>query len=311
MGPTLLVLAAGMGSRYGGLKQLDHFGPSGETIMDYAIHDALAAGFDKVVFVIRRDFEADFRAFVGGKYEQRVAVDYVFQEHADLPAGSPVPAARSKPWGTAHAIWCARSCVREAFCSLNADDYYGKHAFGLVARHLMQNTQDATLAGYCIVGYPILQTLSAHGGVARALCEVDQDGWLTGLRERTGIERSGDTGRYLDDTGRTCVLDGTEVVSMNMMGFFPAVFAQIEEHLRRFLERQSQTPDQSECLIPVVVDQLVRERRARVRVLPTTDAWFGVTHAADRTGTVASIAEMVRRGDYPSPIWQPHRERYR
>jgi choline kinase len=307
MKPTLLILAAGMGSRYGGLKQIDRFGPSGETITDYALYDALAAGFAKVVFVIRHDFESDFRAGVGSKYENQVSVDYVFQELDELPPGFTAPTGRTKPWGTAHAIWCARRCVKEPFVSVNADDYYGKSAFKAVAKHLMRTAVADGDPGrppeYCLVGYPVLQTLSEHGAVARAICEVDKEGFLKALVERTGVERLGDTGRYVDETGSVRFLKGDEVVSMNMLGFSPAVFDQLESHLIRFLNVQKRTQDDSECLIPVVLGEILAEKAARVRVLPTSDAWFGVTHAKDRPTAIETIRAMVARGEYPSPIW--------
>jgi NDP-sugar pyrophosphorylase family protein len=281
MNPTLVILAAGMGSRYGGLKQLDGFGPSGETIMDYSLHDALRAGFAKVVFVIRRDFESGFREAVGRRYEGRVAVEYVFQELGDLPAGFTAPAARAKPWGTAHAIWCARRAVAEPFASINADDYYGKRSFGAVAEHLMRGGPD-----YCMVGYPILQTLSEHAPVARAICKIDHDGYVEALVERTDVERSR--------------VAGDEVVSMNFWGFRPPVFEQLERHIARFLEADSRVAERAECLIPAVVNQLVQERAARVRVLPTSDTWFGVTHPQDKLGVMNAIRAMVERGEYPS-----------
>jgi hypothetical protein len=302
MKPTLLILAAGMGSRYGGLKQIDRFGPNGETIMDYALYDALAAGFAKVVFVIRHDFESDFRAVVGSKYESRVSVDYVFQELDELPPGFTVPSGRTKPWGTAHAIWCARRCVRDPFVSVNADDYYGKGAFKAVAQHLVRPGAER-LPEYCVVGYPVLQTLSEHGAVARAICEIDEEGFLRALVERTRVERSGGTGRYVDEAGNVCILKGDEVVSMNMLGFSPSVFDQLERHLTRFLEVQNRTPGNSECLIPVAVNEILKEKAARMRVLPTADAWFGVTHAKDKPAAIETIREMVKRGEYRSPIW--------
>ncbi|MBN2576026.1 MAG: nucleotidyltransferase [Deltaproteobacteria bacterium] len=305
MKPTLVTLAAGLGSRYGGLKQMESFGPHGETLMDYTLHDALAAGFAKVVFVIRRGFAADFRAVVGRKVEKRVAVDYVFQEMEELPPGCAVPAARAKPWGTAHAVWCARGRVQEPFCCANADDYYGKSAFRAVAEHLLRSGTGG--AGHppehCIVGYPILQTLSDHGGVARAICEVDEQGFLTSLLERTGVEKSGETGKYVDETGHVRFLAGNEVVSMNMMGFTLAVFPQLESGLVEFFAAQKRAPDDSECLLPMVVGKVVKNEGARVRVLPTADAWFGVTHAQDKPGAIERIRAMVERGEYPSPIW--------
>jgi hypothetical protein len=303
MKPTLLVLAAGMGSRYAGLKQIDGFGPNGETIMDYSIHDALAAGFGKVVFVIRRDFEAAFRAAIGSKVERRVAVDYVFQELDALPAGFTPPPGRSKPWGTAHAIWCARRAVGEPFVSINADDYYGKKPFLAVAEHLAKPMPGSATPAYCMVGYPVRETLSAHAAVSRAICQVDSAGFLEVLVERMKVERAGAGARYVDEAGVVRSLNGDEVASMNFWGFTPAVFEGLEQHLSRFLASNGAASSNPECLIPVVVGDLIREKAAKVRVLSTSDRWFGVTHPQDKPGVVQTIREMVERGDYPSPIW--------
>jgi len=304
MSPTLLVLAAGMGSRYGGLKQLDGFGPNGETIMDYSVYDALRAGFGKVVFVIRRDFEAAFRAAVGEKYESRVPVEYVFQQLDDLPPGFTVPSGRTKPWGTAHAIWCARRAIAEPFVSINADDYYGKTAFKAVAAHLTgASSAGGAAADYCMVGYPVLQTLSDHAAVTRAICRVDGGGYLETLVECSKVERDGDRARYQDGAGKVHLLRGDEVVSMNFWGFTPLLFDHLERHLAKFLEVGAAAPGTSECLIPVVVDELLKEKTATVRVLPTSDAWFGVTHPEDKPTVTKTIHEMVTRGEYPSPIW--------
>lgn len=304
MSATLLILAAGMGSRYGALKQIDRFGPNGETIMDYAIYDALAAGFTRVVFVIRRDFATDFRRLVGSNYENRVAVDYAFQELSELPAGFAARPDRSKPWGTTHAIWCARHLIDEPFVSVNADDYYGKSAFQSVARFLAQPAGAGALPEYCVVGYPVLQTLSEHGAVTRAICELDHHGYLTALIERRRLEKLGSTARYWDEGGVPVVLRGDEVVSMNMLGFTPAVFEQLERHLVAFLEAQKGSSDSAESIIPVVVNQILKEGAAKMRVLPSKDHWFGVTHPEDKPATVRALAEMVRRGEYPSPIWK-------
>ncbi len=303
MKPTLLVLAAGMGSRYAGLKQIDGFGPSGETIMDYSIHDALAAGFGKVVFVIRRDFEAAFRAAVGSKYERRIAVDYVFQELGELPPGFSAPAGRIKPWGTTHAIWCARRAIAEPFVSINADDYYGKRPFAAVAEHLARAAGRAGVPEHCMVGYPVGETLSEHAAVTRAVCQVDAAGFLEALVERMKIERADGGARYFDESGAPHTLPGDAVVSMNFWGFFPSVFEHLEAHLARFLAAAGAGPGNPECLIPVSVGEMIRAGAAKVRVLPTTDRWFGVTHPQDKPGVVRTIREMVDRGDYPSPIW--------
>ena len=303
MKPTLLVLAAGMGSRYGGLKQLDRFGPSGETIMDYSVYDALRAGFGKVVFVIRRELEPAFRTAVGDRYASRVPVEYVFQQLDDLPPGLTVPSGRTKPWGTAHAIWSARRAIAEPFVSINADDHYGKTSFEAVAGHLMGAPSSGSVADYCMVGYPVLQTLSEHAAVTRAICQVDDSGFLETLVECSKVERDGDRARYVDGAGEAHLLDGDEVVSMNFWGFTPSVFDHLERHLTRFLELQGAAPGTSECLIPVVVDELLKEKAATVRVLPTSDAWFGVTHPEDKPTVTKTIHEMVTRGEYPSPIW--------
>jgi len=311
MNPTLVVLAAGMGSRYGGLKQIDRFGPNGETIMDYAVYDALRAGFGKVVFVIRRELEAAFRAAVGGKYEGRVPVEYVFQELDDLPSGFAAPPRRTKPWGTAHAIWCARRAVAEPFASINADDYYGRRSFHVVAEQLMRATEaplSKSPAEYCMVGYPVLQTLSEHAAVARAICGVDDRGFLAALVERMKVERAEDDGRYLDEAGRACALRGNEVVSMNFWGFTPSVFEHLERHLARFLETPGAAREKSECLIPVVVAELLEEKIAQVRVLTTSDTWFGVTHPEDKPGVMRTLRDLVARGEYPSPLWTDGRK---
>ena len=304
MKPTLLVLAAGMGSRYGGLKQLDRFGPSGETIMDYSVYDALGAGFGKVVFVIRRELETAFRAAVGDRYANRVPVEYVFQELDDLPAGFTVPPGRTKPWGTAQAIWCARRTIAEPFVSINADDYYGKTSFKAVAEYLLRAPSSERAADYCMVGYPVLQTLSEHAAVTRAICKVDETGFLETLVECSKVERVGDGARYLDGAGEAHLLDGDAVVSMNFWGFTPSVFEHLERHLTRFLQQlQAGAPGASECLIPTAVDELLKAEMAKVRVLPTSDAWFGVTHPEDKPTVTKTIGELVTRGEYPSPIW--------
>ena len=309
MNSTLLVLAAGMGSRYGGLKQIDPFGPSGETIMDYSVYDSLRAGFAKVVFVIRREFESAFRAAVGDKYGSRISVEYVFQQLDDLPPGFTVPEGRTKPWGTAHAIWCARRAIAEPFVSINADDYYGKNAFKAVAEHLARTAVGPASSGrvpvpeYCMVGYPILQTLSDHAAVARAVCRVDGAGFLEALVERMKVERSGGSARFVDESGAAHTLGGDEVVSMNFWGFTPSLFDHLERHLIRFLETRDRARENSECLIPFVVGELLKEKVAKVRVLPTSDAWFGVTHPEDKPDVMKTIREMVTRGEYPSPLW--------
>jgi hypothetical protein len=303
MQPTLLILAAGMGSRYGGLKQIEPFGPGGETLMDYSLYDALQAGFERVVFVIRRDFESDFREKVMSRYEKRIHVESVFQEISDLPAGFSTPFERTKPWGTAHAVWTARQAVKEPFASINADDYYGRNTFRLVAGHLTRPAPGGRVPEYCMAGFRIDQTLSEHGAVARGLCEVDRQGFLKAVTERTGVECSEGVPKFMDEAGCLHILKGDETVSMNIWGFQPGVFDQIGRHFAKFLKAHNRTRDTSEFYIPAAVDLILKEKAARVRVLPTPDSWFGVTYQEDRPRVVRALREMTERGEYPSPLW--------
>jgi UTP-glucose-1-phosphate uridylyltransferase len=303
MQPTLLILAAGMGSRYGALKQIEPFGPNGETLMDYSLYDALQAGFERAVFVIRRDFEASFLETFGRRYEKHVHVEYLFQELSDLPSGFSTPFERQKPWGTAHAIWTARTMIKEPFASINADDYYGKTTFKLVAQHLTRPSAEMRMPEYCMAGFRIDQTLSEHGAVARGICEVDGQGFLKGVTERTGVEKSEGTAKFMDETGCVRILKGDEIVSMNIWGFQPAVFDQLARHFTKFLKVHNRTRDTSEFYIPAAVDNIIKEKAARVRVLPTPDSWFGVTYQEDKTRVVAALRGMVERGEYPSPLW--------
>ena len=298
MQPTLLVLAAGMGSRYGGLKQIDPVGPSGETVLDYAVFDALRAGFGRVVFVIRRDFEAVFRAQVGAKYAGRIAVDYVFQALDDLPSGHAAPAGREKPWGTGHAVWCARTAVREPFAVINADDFYGPDSFVQLARFLSVPAAPAAPASFAMVGFTLANTLSEHGAVARGQCETGPDGRLKSITERTGILAA--------DVGPGRTYTGGETVSMNCWGFTPALFAGLDAQLREFLAARSGDP-KAECYRPAVVSAMIARREAEVRVLPTASAWFGVTYREDKPRVVAAIAALVAQGAYPAKLFSPRR----
>ncbi len=304
---TLLLLAAGMGSRYGGLKQLDGMGPAGETMMDYAIFDAVRAGFTRVVFVIRRDFEDAFRDVIVPRYASQVPVDICFQELADVPADIPVTSAREKPWGTAHAIRAARDIVREPFAAINADDFYGRasyeamHGF-LTSAEAADGVKAGTLPTYAMVGFELRRTLSPHGTVARGICTTDADGYLTGVKEMTRITAVDDHVENQEIPDAPVRLTGDEPVSLNMWGFTPAAFPQIEDTFRAFLREHGQHPT-AECYIPSVVDQLVRKGACRVRVLPTTSRWFGVTYREDRPGVAAALAALTSDGEYPSPLW--------
>jgi dTDP-glucose pyrophosphorylase len=282
--PTLLVLAAGMGSRYGGLKQIDPVGPGGETIIDYSIYDALRAGFGKLVFVIRKDIEEPFKQIVGARFEKRIAVEYVFQELDELPPGFKVPQGRTKPWGTAHAILMAAGAIHEPFAVINADDFYGAEGYRALAQQLQSGTAD-----YAMVGFVLRNTLSEFGSVARGVCQVSAGGFLEGVVEFANIQRDGELARNTDATGHVTMLTGNEVVSMNMWGFASRIFEQSDAR--------------SECYIPSVVNELVRSGLEQVRILRTNDAWFGVTYREDHPRVVESIGRLIRDGVYPERLW--------
>ena len=300
MKPTLFVLAAGMGSRYGGLKQLDGLGPHGETIMDYSIYDAIQAGFGKVVFVIRRVFEQDFREKIVSKYENRIPVELVFQDLDNLPAGFTVPEGREKPWGTNHAVLMGKDVIHEPFAVINADDYYGRESFKVLADYL--SSIEGTEGQYAMVGYRVANTLSESGTVARGVCETDENGYLTKVTERTKILREEDgVIRYIEEDGKTAVEDNTPV-SMNMWAFTPDYFKYSEDYFVSFLKEHGQEL-KSEFFIPLMVDVLIHSGKATCRVLDTPSKWFGVTYATDRPQVVAKFAELVEKGVYPSPLF--------
>jgi NDP-sugar pyrophosphorylase family protein len=295
--PTLLVMAAGMGSRYGGLKQIDPVGPSRETLMDYSIFDALRAGFGKIVFVIRKDIEAPFKETIGARFEKRIAVDYVFQELDKLPSGFSVPEGRTKPWGTTQAVLMAEDMIKEPFAVINADDFYGAEGYLVLAKHLQSGTSD-----YAMVGFVLRNTLSDFGSVARGVSKADGQGYLQAVSELTSIERDGEHAKNTDPAGKVTDLTGDELVSMNMWGFTPEVFPQLRDHFIRFLER-SGSELKSECYVPTTVNEMVADGEARVKVLRTDDAWFGVTYKEDKPRVVDSIAALVKKGTYPSSLW--------
>lgn len=302
MKPTLLVLAAGMGSRYGGLKQMDPMGPAGETVLDYSVFDAIRAGFGKVVFIIREDFADSFRQTVGSRFAGRIEVDYAFQRLDDLPPGFAVPEGRTKPWGTAHAVRAARHVTRGPFAVINADDFYGSDAYQSVARWFATNDDSPSRDHYAMVGYPLRNTLSDHGSVNRGICQTDATGLLTDVEEVVDIARDADgivRGSFLDGSRRAIPDDCP--VSMNFWGFTDAFFGQLEDHFTAFL-RDKGGELKSECYIPTVVDDMIRQGRADCRVLDTTSSWFGVTYPEDKPHVVASIARLVASGSYPSPL---------
>jgi len=295
--PTLLVLAAGMGSRYGGLKQIDPVGPCGETIIDYSIFDALRAGFGKVVFVIRKDIEEAFRDIVGSRFEKRMAVDYVFQSLEDIPPRFTVPAGRTKPWGTTHAILAGANTVHEPFAAINADDFYGAESFRVLAGHLTSASPD-----YAMVGFVLRNTLSEFGTVARGVCELVDGNYLKSIVEYLAIEQKGGSVQNVDATGQVAHLAGNELVSMNFWGFTPRVFDQLREDFQTFLEQHG-SDAKRECLIPTTVNQLVAAGKARVKVLHSRDPWFGVTYREDRPRVIESIRSLIAGGSYPEQLW--------
>jgi len=295
--PTLLILAAGMGSRYGGLKQIDPVGPSGETIIDYSIYDALRAGFGKLVFVIRKDIEDAFRETVGSRFEKRVAVDYVFQSLEDIPSQFTVPAGRTKPWGTTQAVLAAAGAIHEPFAAINADDFYGAQGYRELAGHLTSGSPD-----YAMVGFVLRNTLSDFGTVARGVCRVSSDGFLQSIQELLKIERDGTGARNTDANGNVTQLSGDEPVSMNMWAFMPGIFDQLRERFAQFLE-QNGSEQKAECLIPNTVGDLVRDGKARVKVLRTHDSWFGVTYREDRPRVIEDVRALIARGLYPEKLW--------
>jgi len=297
MSATLLVLAAGMGSRYGGLKQIDPVGPAGETIIDYSIFDAMRAGFDKLVFVIRKDIEADFREAVGTRFEKRIAVEYVFQELSKLPAGFSVPAGRTKPWGTTHAILMAENVIKENFAAINADDFYGQNAYKVLAQHLTSGTKD-----YAMVGFILKNTLSTFGSVARGVSRVDASNYLTHIVEMMKIEPDDSGAKNTEADGSITKLTGDEAVSMNFWGFTPALFPQLKVEFEKFLKKAG-GEQKSECYIPATVGELVTNGLAKVKVLRSPDAWFGVTYREDRPHVVKGIQQLIKRGDYPARLW--------
>ena len=295
MNKTIIVLAAGIGSRYGGLKQMDPVGPSGEFIIDYSIYDAVIAGFDKVVFVIRRDMRDSFHETIGSRVSGRIAVDYVFQEIEDIPGGFSPPPDRVKPWGTGHALLACRNVVRDPFAIINADDFYGRDSFFACADFMAEAGSDDRLYG--LIGFKLQRTLSDHGSVARGVCETNAEGLLVDIVEHTSIERDKDGIAGHDG----CRFTGDETVSMNLWVFEPSIFKWLETSFVRFLEKNI-SREKSEFFLPTVVNDLVKAGEVKVRVVDTPSTWFGVTYREDRKRTVERIRDLVGRGIYPEDL---------
>ena len=303
MKPTLLLLAAGMGSRYGGLKQLDGLGPNGETIMDYSIYDAIKAGFGKIVFVIRKDFEQEFREKVLSKYEGHIPAEVCYQALDALPEGFTVPEGREKPWGTNHAVMMAKDLIHEPFCVINCDDFYNRDSFMVIGKFLADLPDNSTNT-YAMVGFRVGNTLSENGTVARGVCSKDENDLLTTVVERTEIMRVDGKVSYKDENGEWVAIEDNTPVSMNMWGFTPDYFAHSDAYFKQFLsDPKNQANPKAEFFIPLMVNELVNNGTSTVKVLDTTSKWFGVTYSADRQATVDRIQALVNEGVYPNKLF--------
>jgi len=301
--PTLVVMAAGVGSRYGGLKQVDPVGPSGEIILDYSVYDALRVGFGKVVFVIKKDIEERFRERVGGTIERQCETAYVYQALEYLPEGFEVPSNRKKPWGTGHATLSCESEVHVPFAVINADDFYGRSAFKILHDYLKSAQDRDGVYDYCMVGYVLENTLTEHGHVARGVCTVDRDGYLVEIHERTHIERFGEAIRYTEDGENWVTISASSVVSLNTWGFTPSLFSELAARFPLFLRANSDNIETAEYFLPDVVGSLIEERKATVKVLSTDERWLGVTYREDKPRVRQAIQGLVHQGVYPENLW--------
>lgn len=302
MKPTLLILAAGMGSRYGGLKQVDPIGPNGEAIIDYSIYDAIRAGYGKVVFVIRESFADAFKESFDEKLKGKIETEYVFQEMNNfVPDSIEVSAERKKPWGTGHAVLVAKDVVNEPFVVVNADDYYGPNAYQMTPEFL-NSVSDSRKPIYCMVGYGLKNTLSEHGFVSRGVCETDGDGFLETVIERTHIEKKGNKIISQIDENNSMELSGNEVVSMNVWGFTPSFFEYLERYFHSFIKANADNP-KGEFYIPFVVNDLIEKQEIKLKVLESKDGWFGVTYKEDKELAIQNIKALISNGIYPEKLW--------
>lgn len=303
--PVLIIMAAGMGSRYGGLKQIDPVDEQGHIIMDFSIYDAVKAGFEKVIFIIKKEIEQDFREKIGDRLEQRIQVEYVYQDMENLPEGFAVPEGRVKPWGTAHAVLSCLTAVDGPFAVINADDYYGQQAFQMIYDYLASH-RDTDRYQYTMVGYMLENTLTENGHVARGVCETDENGKLTKITERVRIEKHENDPAYTEDDGATWTsLPGDTVVSMNMWGFTESMLPEIRDRFAAFLkENLPKNPLKCEYFLPFVVDELIREDKAEVTVLKSRDRWYGVTYREDKPVVVKAIQDLKDQGLYPQGLWE-------
>ena len=301
---TLIIMAAGIGSRYGGLKQVDPVGPDGEIVIDYSVFDALEAGFNKVVFLIRPELEEVFHAKIGQKVARRVEIEYVYQELTALPPGFAAPAGRQKPWGTGHAVLSCRNAVHSPFAAINADDFYGRSTFNALADYLRKVVEGQSgFIECCMAGYRLGNTLSEYGAVARGVCQVTGESYLAGIRERTHIEREGERAISRENDGEPSYLPLETTVSMNMWGFTPDIFQALQEQFALFLDKNAGNLSKTEFYLPEAVNALIQQQRARAKVLPTNEKWFGVTYPADRPAVQAAIRQLISQGVYPGNLW--------
>ena len=304
--PVLVVMAAGMGSRYGGLKQIDPVDKEGHIIMDFSIFDAVKAGFEKVVFIIKKENEQDFRAAIGDRLSEKIKVSYVFQELTNLPEGYVVPEGRVKPWGTGHAIMSCMGEIDGPFVVINADDFYGSHAFQVAYDYLTTHQDEEGIYRYMMVGYRLENTLTDNGHVARGVCEMDAQGYLADIHERTHIEKRGNGAAYTEDEGKTWIpISGDATVSMNMWGFSESILRELQSRFSAFLEENlEKNPLKCEYFLPFVVDELLKEGRATVAVEKSQDKWFGVTYKEDKPMVMAAIQNLKDQGVYPAHLWK-------
>lgn len=299
---TLVIMAAGMGSRFGGLKQVEPVGENGEVILDYSVYDAIRAGFDHVVFIIKKEIDEIFRKKVGDRLARQVKVDYAYQEVTDVPAGVVIPPERKKPWGTAHALYCARHLIQDAFLVINADDFYGKESFTLVHDFLGQ-PHGGTKEAYCMAGYLLHNTLTENGTVSRGQCETDTNGYLTNVTERTKIERKPDGTIAYADGDRWITLPEDTIVSMNFWGFTPKIFERLEDGMQTFFSENAADLSKCEYYLPTLVKESMANELCDVKVLPTAAKWYGITYAADKENVTSAIAAMHHDGIYPAKLW--------
>ena len=304
--PVLVVMAAGMGSRYGGLKQIDPVDAQGHIIMDFSIFDAVRAGFEKVVFIIKKENEKDFREAIGDRLSRQIEVSYVFQDLHNLPEGYEVPEGRVKPWGTGHAVLSCIGTVDGPFAVINADDYYGKHAFQMAYDFLASGEEEQDVYQYMMVGYKLENTLTENGHVARGVCETDEEGHLIKINERTHIEKREDCTVYTEDDGKTWVeIPEGSTVSMNMWGFSESILGELKNRFRAFLDANLPVnPLKCEYFLPFVVDELLKEKKATVKVLKSMDKWYGVTYKEDKPVVVQAIQKLKDEGLYPQNLWE-------